>query len=88
MLVDTGAASTVIDADLAADVFVRRIDRLAIGDYGLHGFDVEIGEMEVWRSVAARGGRTVPTATGTSWPSRMRHRATKDSCRVIPIPST
>lgn len=68
VLVDTGAASTVINADLAADagiylepsdqlrrlrgvgghehVFVRRVDRFAVGDHGLDGFDVEIGEMD------------------------------------------
>ena len=68
VLVDTGAASTVINADLAAEaqiyvrpsdrlrrlrgvgghehVFVRRVDRLAIGQQGLDHFDVEIGEMD------------------------------------------
>jgi predicted aspartyl protease len=68
VLVDTGAASTVINADLAAEagiylqpsdqlrrlrgvgghehVFVRRIDRLAIGAQGLDDFEVEIGEMD------------------------------------------
>ena len=68
VLVDTGAASTVINADLAADagiyalasdqlrrlrgvgghehVFVRRVDRFAVGDRGLDAFDVEIGEMD------------------------------------------
>ena len=68
VLVDTGAASTVINADLAAEariylrpsdqlrrlrgvgghehVFLRRVDRLAIGDQGLDDFDVEIGEMD------------------------------------------
>ncbi len=68
VLVDTGAASTVINADLAADagiyleprdqlrrlrgvgghehVFMRQVDRFAVGDQGLDGFDVEIGEMD------------------------------------------
>ena len=68
LLVDTGAASTVINADLAADagvfleprdrlrtlrgvggreyVFVRDVDRLAIGEHGLDGFEVEIGELD------------------------------------------
>lgn len=68
VLVDTGAASTVIDADLAAEagivpspsdplrrlrgvgghehVFVRRIDRFAIGAHGLDDFEIEIGEMD------------------------------------------
>ena len=68
VLVDTGAASTVINADLAADagiyleatdqlrrlrgvgghehVFLRHVDRFAVGDHGLDGFDVEIGEMD------------------------------------------
>ena len=68
VLVDTGSASTVINADLAADagvflgqtdrlrmlrgvggrefVFVRAVDRLAIGDRGLDHFEVEIGEMD------------------------------------------
>ena len=62
LLVDTGAASTVLNADLAADtgvflepsdrlrtlrgvggreyVFVRRVDRLAIGDHGLDDFEI------------------------------------------------
>jgi predicted aspartyl protease len=66
--VDTGAASTVINADLAADagvfleprdrlrtlrgvggreyVFVGDVDRLAIGEHGLDGFEVEIGELD------------------------------------------
>ncbi len=68
VLVDTGAASTVLNADLAAEariylrpsdqlrrlrgvgghehVFMRRVDRLAIGAQGLDDFDVEIGEMD------------------------------------------
>jgi predicted aspartyl protease len=68
VLVDTGAASTVINADLAADagiylepsdhlrrlrgvgghehVFMRNVDRFAVGDHGLDGFDLEIGEMD------------------------------------------
>ena len=68
VLVDTGAASTVLNADLAADagiylasndllrrlrgvgghehVFLRQVDRLAVGDRGLDNFDVEIGEMD------------------------------------------
>ena len=68
VLIDTGAASTVINADLAADagiylaandqlrrlrgvgghehVFLRRVDRFAVGDCGLDSFDVEIGEMD------------------------------------------
>jgi predicted aspartyl protease len=69
LLVDTGAASTVINADLAADagvfleprdrlrtlrgvggreyVFVRDVDRLAIGEHGLDGFEVESGELDL-----------------------------------------
>lgn len=68
VLVDTGAASTVINADHAAEagihvrptdrlrrlrgvgghehVFVRRIDRLAIGEQGADDFEIEIGEMD------------------------------------------
>jgi predicted aspartyl protease len=68
VLVDTGAASSVLNADLVADagiylasndllrrlrgvgdheyVFLRRIDRLAVGDHGLDNFDVEIGELD------------------------------------------
>lgn len=68
VLVDTGAASTVFNADLAAEagiylapddrlrrlrgvgghehVFLRQVDRLAVGNHGLDGFDVEIGEMD------------------------------------------
>lgn len=68
VLVDTGAASTVINADLAAEahiyvrpsdrlrrlrgvgghehVFMRRVDRLALGEQGVDDFDLEIGEMD------------------------------------------
>ncbi len=68
VLVDTGAASTVINADLAADagvylersdhlrvlrgvggrehVFVRKVDRFAIGEHGVNDFEVEVGEMD------------------------------------------
>lgn len=68
VLVDTGAASTVINADLAGDagiylepgdqlrrlrgvgghehVFVRQVDRFALGDHGMDGFPLEIGEMD------------------------------------------
>jgi predicted aspartyl protease len=47
VLVDTGAASTIINADLAAEgVFTRRVDRLAIGDRGVDQFEVEVGEMD------------------------------------------
>jgi predicted aspartyl protease len=68
VLVDTGAASTILNADFAAEagvyldpsdrlrvlrgvggrelVFVRCVDRLAVGDVGLGGFEVEIGEMD------------------------------------------
>ena len=68
VLVDTGAASTVINADVAAEagiylepsdqlrrlrgigghehVFLRHVDRFAVGDQGIDGFDVEIGEMD------------------------------------------
>lgn len=67
-MVDTGAASTVIDADHAANVgiylepsdrsrrlrgigghehvFVRIIDRFAVGGHGLDGFEIEIGELD------------------------------------------
>lgn len=68
VLVDTGAASSVFNADLVADagiylasndllrrlrgvggheyVFLRRIDRLTVGDHSLDNFDVEIGELD------------------------------------------
>jgi predicted aspartyl protease len=68
VLVDTGAVSTVINADLAAEagiylepsdqlrrlrgvgghehVFMRQVDRFAVGDHGLDEFEVEIGEMD------------------------------------------
>jgi predicted aspartyl protease len=68
VLIDTGAASTVLNADLAADagiflapsdqlrrlrgvgghehVFMRQVDRFAVGEHGLDGFEVEIGEMD------------------------------------------
>ena len=68
VLVDTGAASTVLNAELAADagiylapsdllrrlrgvgghehVFLRQVERLAVGDHGLDNFDVEVGEMD------------------------------------------
>jgi len=68
VLVDTGAASTVINADMAADVgiyleatdqlrrlrgvgghehvFLRNVERFAVGDHGLDGFDIEVGEMD------------------------------------------
>jgi predicted aspartyl protease len=68
VLIDTGAASTVINADLAADagiflapsdqlrrlrgvgghehVFMREVDRFAVGEHGLNRFEVEIGEMD------------------------------------------
>ena len=68
VLVDTGAASTVINADHAANagiylertdrlrrlrgvgghehVFVRTIDRFAVGDHGLDAFEIEIGELD------------------------------------------
>lgn len=68
VLVDTGAASTVINADIAADVgiylgrgdrlrmlrgvggrefvFVRRVDRFAIGGHGVDDFELEVGEMD------------------------------------------
>jgi len=68
VLIDTGAASTVINADLAADagiflapsdqlrrlrgvgghehVFMRQVDRFAVGEHGLDRFEVEIGEMD------------------------------------------
>ncbi len=67
-LVDTGAASTVLNADIVSEVgvvlertdrlrtlrgvggrefvFVRQIDRLAVGASGLDHFEVEIGEMD------------------------------------------
>jgi predicted aspartyl protease len=68
VLVDTGAASTVIDADHAANagiylepsdrlrrlrgvgghehVFVRTIDRFAVGGHGLDRFEIEIGALD------------------------------------------
>ncbi len=68
VLVDTGAASTVIDADHAANagifleptdrlrrlrgvgghehVFVRNVDRFAIGGHGLEMFELEFGELD------------------------------------------
>ena len=68
VLLDTGAVSTVINADLAGDVgvfldrgdrlrmlrgvggreyvFVRRIERLAVGSHGIDDFEVEVGELD------------------------------------------
>ena len=68
VLLDTGATSTVLNADAAAEagvllghgdrlrmlrgvggreyVFVRHVDRLAIGEHGLDNFEVEIGELD------------------------------------------
>ena len=68
VLIDTGAASTVLNADHAAaagiylspndqlrrlrgvggheHVFVRRVDRLAVGEHGLDAFELEVGEMD------------------------------------------
>lgn len=65
VLIDTGAASTIVNADLAADagvyvsptdtlrrlrgvgghehVFTRHVDRFAVGDHGIDGFELEIG---------------------------------------------
>lgn len=68
VLIDTGAASTIVNADLAADagvyvsptdtlrrlrgvgghehVFTRHVDRFAVDDHGIDGFEFEIGEMD------------------------------------------
>ncbi len=47
VLVDTGAASTILRGVGGHEhVFTRRVDRLAIGDRGLDDFEVEIGEMD------------------------------------------
>lgn len=56
-LVDTGAASSVLNADIAGDagIFVhpadrlrvlRRVSRFAIGSNGVDDFELEIGEMD------------------------------------------
>lgn len=67
-LIDTGAASSVVNADLVAEagvfvrstdrlrmlrgvggreyVFVRTVNRLAIGSHGVDDFELEIGEMD------------------------------------------
>jgi len=86
VLVDTGAASTVINADLAADagiflepgdklrtlrgvggreyVFVRDVDRLAIGENGLDGFEVEIGALDYGLEIGGILGMDFLRATG------------------------
>jgi predicted aspartyl protease len=86
VLIDTGAASTVINADLAADagvflghgdrlrmlrgvggrefVFVRHVDRLAVGGYGLDGFEVEIGEMDYGFAIGGILGMDFMRAAG------------------------
>jgi predicted aspartyl protease len=87
VLVDTGAASTVLNADLAAEahihvrpsdrlrrlrgvgghehVFMRRIDRLAIGEQGLDDFEVEIGEMDYGFEIGGILGMDFLRAAGT-----------------------
>jgi hypothetical protein len=101
VLVDTGAASTILNADFAAEagvyldasdrlrvlrgvggrelVFVRLVDRLAIGDIGLDGFEVEIGEMDygfrsaessAWTSSARQAQSSISASCGwTYWHS-------------------
>jgi predicted aspartyl protease len=86
LLVDTGAASTVINADLEADagvflepgdrlrtlrgvggreyVFVRHVDRLAIGEHGLDGFEVEIGELDYGLEIGGILGMDLLCAAG------------------------
>lgn len=86
VLVDTGAASTVINADLAADaglylertdplrvlrgvggrehVFVRSVDRFAIGEHGVNGFEVEVGEMDYGFDIGGILGLDFLRATG------------------------
>ncbi len=68
VLVDTGSASTIVNADIAGTigifpeptdrlrtlrgvggrevVFARPLDRVALGDRGVHRFEVEIGAMD------------------------------------------
>lgn len=75
VLVDTGAASTVVNADLASEVgivfegtdrlrtlrgvggheyvFVRAIDRVAVGEFGVAGFEIEVGEMDYGFQIGA-----------------------------------
>lgn len=86
VLVDTGAASTVINADLAADVgifagrhdglrvlrgvggrelvFVRRVDRFAVGARGLDDFEIEVGEMSYGLDLGGILGMDFLLATG------------------------
>lgn len=74
-MIDTGAASTIVNADLAADagvyviptdtlrrlrgvgghehVFTRHVDRFAVGDHGIDGFELEIGEMNYGFQIGA-----------------------------------
>ncbi len=75
VLVDTGAASTVVNADIASQVgivaertdrlrtlrgvggheyvFVRQVDRLAVGQVGVAAFDIEVGEMDYGFEISA-----------------------------------
>lgn len=86
VLVDTGAASTILNADCAAEagvyldpsdrlrvlrgvggrelVFVRHVDRLAVGACGLDGFEVEIGEMDYGVSMGGILGMDFLRAAG------------------------
>lgn len=86
VLVDTGAASSVVDADLAAEagvrleptdrlrmlrgvggreyVFVRHVDRFAIGDHGLTNFELEFGELDYGFAIGGILGLDFLRATG------------------------
>jgi predicted aspartyl protease len=98
VLVDTGAASTVINADLAADagiylgptdqlrrmrgvgghehVFMRNVDRFAVGDHGLDGFDSRSARWTMASSLAGIMGMDFLRAAGA--------RSTLVSSRPIP----
>lgn len=74
-LVDTGSATTVIDADIAGEVgifcgpqdhwrmlrgvggkervFIRKVDRLAVGAHGLDDIELEFGEMNYGFDISA-----------------------------------
>jgi predicted aspartyl protease len=86
VLVDTGSASTILNADLAASVgivpqpsdrlrtlrgvggrevvFVRNVNRLAVGERGLDQFEVEIGEMDYGFGIGGILGMDFLTSAG------------------------
>ena len=86
VLVDTGAASTVVNADVVAEaglvpeagdvlrtlrgvggrehVFVRQIDRIAVGGVSVAPFDVEVGEMDYGISMGGILGMDYLRAVG------------------------